>query len=509
MRQLHRVVPLLVLALVLSACQFRFEHAVDVAADGSGTVECLALFDPGEDEEADDLIDGRFAELPDVPAGWAQEPVDDGTYEGTRSSAAFSDPDDLVALLATLSAANEEAGVGEPCFGLTTEGPDPLLAVDAAEARWSQALELETTDEGEIELGDDVGEAVLEAADLEISVRLPGALDTHNGDAVGADDSTVTWRPDLAQSVDLHARSVLREVTNRVAGADRYATAAAVSARFFTPGVDVVFVANGLGFADALAASGAAGSEQAPVLLTAPGALPDATRAELERLAPDRVVILGGSAAVGGDVEAELGELAPTVDRVSGADRYETAAKVTGEFFGDASTVYLATGRNFPDALGGGAAAAAGGHPLLLTEPGALPDATRAEVERLGPDRVVILGGSAAVDGSVETTLGDLAPTVDRLSGGNRYETALAVATDAFATADTVLVATGTSAPDALAGAAAAGQTGGPVLLTPPTALPEGLPATVSALAPDAILVLGGRAVVSDNVAILLEDLVP
>ena len=497
------IICVLALALLLSACELRAEHLVVVEEDGSGTVECLALLDPQE-EDVDDFLDGRFADLPNVPDGWTQEAVDDGDFEGTRSKASFSDPAELETLLAALEEANEEAGgVGEPCLGLFTEGDDSLLTVDAVEARWSQ--QIESDPESDDELGEEISEAVAEAIDLEISVRLPGTLDSHDG--VVAGDGTVTWRPTVGEAVDLHASSLLREVTNRVAGPNRYATAAAISERFFEPGVDVAFVAEGRGFADALAASGAAGTQDAPVLLTAEDDLPNETRDELARLDPGRVVILGGPAVVGPAIESALEPLAGEVDRIAGGNRYETAAAVAVEFFDDASTVYVATGRNFPDALGGGAAAAAGGHPLLLSEPDTLPASTRTQLERLAPERVVILGGQAAVDGVVESQIRGLGLAVDRISGADRYETALAVADDAFDTTGTVLVATGASAPDALAGAAAAGQTNGPVLLTRADRLPAGLSAGITALSPGDVLVLGGPAAVSNRTALELEDL--
>jgi putative cell wall-binding protein len=83
----------------------------------------------------------------------------------------------------------------------------------------------------------------------------------------------------------------------RIAGADRYATSAAVSATF-APGSAAVFLAIGTNFPDALAGGAAAGALGSPVVLTATNALLPVTAAELTRLAPRRAVVLGGPTLV-------------------------------------------------------------------------------------------------------------------------------------------------------------------------------------------------------------------
>jgi len=75
----------------------------------------------------------------------------------------------------------------------------------------------------------------------------------------------------------------------RVAGADRYATAAAVSRSSQPVGVPVAYIATGTGFPDALGAGPAAARQGGPLLLTAPGSLPKATTDELRRLKPGRM----------------------------------------------------------------------------------------------------------------------------------------------------------------------------------------------------------------------------
>ncbi|MCU1378916.1 MAG: hypothetical protein JWN29_1899 [Acidimicrobiales bacterium] len=187
----------------------------------------------------------------------------------------------------------------------------------------------------------------------------------------------------------------------RVAGDDRFATAAAISASAFTSSPAVAYVATGAGFPDALAGAAAGALKGGPVLLVNRDSVPAQTATELRRLQPRSIVILGGTGAVGSGVEAQLGSVAP-VTRAAGADRYATAVQVSRTTFPTGSPIaYVATGTNFPDALAGGVVAAAKSAPLLLVPGRCVPNVVRAELTRLGATSLVLLGGDGAVSGSV------------------------------------------------------------------------------------------------------------
>jgi putative cell wall-binding protein len=170
---------------------------------------------------------------------------------------------------------------------------------------------------------------------------------------------------------------------HRIAGPDRYATAAALSASAFPHGADTAFVATGTLFPDALSAAPAATQRSAPVLLVAPDRVPAATASELQRLGADTIVIVGGPAAVSTSVETQLGDIAATI-RWAGANRYATAAAVSRKTFDPGvGTIHVATGADFPDALAAGAAAAASRGPILLVGNNTIPGSTAAEIARL------------------------------------------------------------------------------------------------------------------------------
>ena len=86
--------------------------------------------------------------------------------------------------------------------------------------------------------------------------------------------------------------------------------------------------------------------------------------------------------------------------------------------------VYVATGENFPDALGAGPVAAMVKGPVLLVRFDSIPGQTAAELTRLAPDKIVIVGGTGVVSTNVENGLTAFAGTVERIGGTDRYDTA-------------------------------------------------------------------------------------
>ncbi len=291
---------------------------------------------------------------------------------------------------------------------------------------------------------------------------------------------------------------------DRLAGADRYATAAVIAQKFGS-GVPVAYLASGLDFPDALAAAAAAGGQRSPVLLTSTSSLPAATQTALRALKPKKIVVLGGTASVSDSVLTTLRTFAGTVTRVGGRDRYETAAKVSASTMPKGVPVaYVASGEGFADALSGAALAGSQKAPVLLTPGASLPPATVTELKRLQPQRIVVLGGTGAVSPRVATQLASLTKGgVTRLAGADRYATAAAVA-QAMPPATAVYVGNGLAFPDALAGAALAAKDGVPVLLVTSGSVPPATRTALHGMKPTNIVALGGVGPISDTVASVL-----
>lgn len=308
-------------------------------------------------------------------------------------------------------------------------------------------------------------------------------------DSAGGTRTTTVWPPTVT----------------RISGADRYATAAAASASAFAAGVPVVYIATGANFPDGLSAGAAASRDKGPVLLVTQDAIPSATASELTRLRPGRIVIQGGAGAVDAGVASQLAAFTTgAVQRNSGADRYETALATSRRAFASASTVFLASGLNFPDALGGAAAAARANGPLLLVPDGpTLPSPVAAEITRLGATKVVMLGGPGVVAPQVERTLHTLVGVVDRYAGSDRFGTAGVAGEVAFASATTAVIATGLDYPDALAGGALAGRKQAPLFLVDGGCVPAYVLTSLQRLGVGSVLILGGTGAVSSSVASL------
>jgi putative cell wall-binding protein len=283
----------------------------------------------------------------------------------------------------------------------------------------------------------------------------------------------------------------------RLFGADRYATAAAISAATTKAATGSVLVATGSDFPDALAAGPAAAAAGTSVLLTDPAKLSAATRTELARIGASRIILLGGPGAVSDGVAAELARLAPTVERIAGADRYETAALISAATFDPGlPLVFVATGGNFPDALAGAAAGARLGAPVLLVRGDSIPEVVAKELSRLAPAAIRVLGGPSAVNDGVLAALDAFAPDVARLAGADRYATAAAVAAAFYEPGVKHLdLATGGAFPDALAGS----PRGGPLLLLSGAAPSAEVAAEIARLAPSHLEVFGGVGALSDT----------
>lgn len=240
------------------------------------------------------------------------------------------------------------------------------------------------------------------------------------------------------------------------------------------PAADAVVIARADDHPDALAGGPLASALGAPVLLTGRAGLHPAVRAEATRLGADRAYLLGGTAALSPQVEADLAAAGITdVTRLEGADRFATAAATADELrdlAGAPDRIFVVEGhhpdprRGWPDALSAAGVASLAGEPILLVTRDDIPQATMAAVQASGADQAVIVGGSAAVSAAVEATLAAHVGDVERVAGADRYATSakaadLAVAADGDAAYP--WLATGRDWPDALAAAPAVTRDGG------------------------------------------------
>ena len=308
--------------------------------------------------------------------------------------------------------------------------------------------------------------------------------------------------------------------SGRMSGADRFATSAAVSKAMFDGGATagtgpVVYVANGMTFADALGASAAAAYWGGPLLLTRPDQVPSSIVTELQRLKPSEIRVVGGTGAIGAAVYAQLAKYAPSIERVSGQDRYATSRAVIADAFQSINagtfdpitSVFIATGSNFPDALVAGSAAGFQHGPLLLVNgsAGSLDATTKAMLASINPSRAYVVGGTGSVSRGIQNDLGTIGISeVVRLAGADRYGTAQKVNAEVFPFADSAFVASSMGFPDALSISAVAGSIGAPLLLAPAACIPYGEVRDSTALGVSTYWAVGGTGVLSNNITNLV-----
>jgi putative cell wall-binding protein/glucose/arabinose dehydrogenase len=286
----------------------------------------------------------------------------------------------------------------------------------------------------------------------------------------------------------------------RIAGADRYGTAAAISSLIYSPGVPTVVVANGETLADAVSGGPPAAVRGGPILLARAGSIPHPTASELLRLRPASIIVLGGAGVISdGVLNALRGYTTGPVTRIGGADRYGTAAAISAAVYGPGvATVFIASGETLADAVSGGPPAAVRGGPILLVRAGSIPSATANELARLKPASIVVLGGAGVVSDAVVGALrGYTGGPITRVAGADRYGTAAAISSVVYgAGVPTVFIASGETLADAVSGGPPAAVRGGPILLVRAGSIPPATANELRRLQPRSMIVLGGPGVI-------------
>jgi putative cell wall-binding protein len=247
----------------------------------------------------------------------------------------------------------------------------------------------------------------------------------------------------------------------RLMGSNRYETAFLAADQLkIELGVEEfenIIVASGTGFADALAGSYLAVVKNAPILLVNSYTVTDVAEYIGENLASGGTVyLLGGNAAVPASMEAELEGL--YVERLAGANRYETNLMILEEAGFAGEEILVCTGNGFADSL----SASAVGKPILLVNKSL--NAAQLEFLEVTSGEFVIIGGESAVSAAVENKLDEYGE-VSRLAGANRYETSVLVAERFFDAPTSAVVAYSQNFPDGLCGGPLAAATDSPLLL--------------------------------------------
>lgn len=297
----------------------------------------------------------------------------------------------------------------------------------------------------------------------------------------------------------------------RLAGDNRYATAAEIAKKAYPSGAKTVILASGMTYADALVGVPLASKLNAPILLAAKDSLPRETTNALEKLGAKKVIILGGKGAVSEQVETTLKNQGITTERYEGGTRFGTATAIAEKLNENPTDVFFVYYNGFPDALSASTAAALKNAPIIyLTTDGDMNADTAAYLAKLkkagSVKNAYIIGGTGVITDNMLKKVGTaLGVTPKRLDGKDRYETCVAVNNEfkSLLSGKSICVATGADYPDALAGGVFAAIQKAPLFLINGKAqnliLSDKQKAYLKTLTPNMMYVLGGIGVVPNS----------
>ena len=252
-------------------------------------------------------------------------------------------------------------------------------------------------------------------------------------------------------------------VPTRIAGQNRYESAAQISREQFTNAKKVIVV-NAQKYADALSATTLSDGKYS-ILYTEKDSLPTATRNEIQRLNPVEVYLLGGKQSISSGIENILKKYSNKVTRIAGRDRYETSAKVAA--MSKKKNVVIASGENFSDPLYASSYAYSNNAKILLSSGKTLSRQTRDYLLRNKSSigKVTVVGGGQSISSATVRYIQSVTgKNVSRISGRNRYDGSVKVANSM--NKDKVFIASGEDFADALAISPLAQKLNAPILLS-------------------------------------------
>ena len=246
--------------------------------------------------------------------------------------------------------------------------------------------------------------------------------------------------------------------TTRISGKDRIATSVEISKSAYSTSENVV-LASGFNFADALSAGQLASALDAPLLLSSQDKLDSQTKNEIERLKAKKVFVVGGDNAISKTgIDTTLKSEKIDVTRLEGQDRYSTSQQVMEKTKEIINPEYLliASGKNFPDALAATGFFVNHKSVMVLSDGVTYPQSNLQEIAIGGKNQLPLKGFKGK-----------------RVSGKDRYETALEIAKLSFDKNNNAILASGQVFADSLSAVSLTKKHNAPIILTQSDSLTE------------------------------------
>ncbi|MCC0657363.1 N-acetylmuramoyl-L-alanine amidase [Clostridioides sp. ES-S-0123-01] len=316
------------------------------------------------------------------------------------------------------------------------------------------------------------------------SATNPKTLDRQELEAMGLNlkDYNVTQEciiEDITSRKDVnkYLRKTSAPITE-LTGSDRYETAVKISKEGWKNGSDKVVIINGDVSIDGIISTPLATTYNAPILLVEKNNVSDSVKAELKRLNPKDIIIIGDENSIS---KTSANQIKSTVSasqtRLNGSNRYETSLLIAKEIDKnhDVDKVYITNANGGEvDALTIAAKAGQDKQPIILSDKDSLTNDTYKWLQSEDLQNAYFIGGPQMLSTNVINKINDITKdsvTKNRVYGADRHETNANVI-KTFYTEDeleAVLVAKSDVLVDALAAGPLAASLKSPILITPKT----------------------------------------
>lgn len=299
------------------------------------------------------------------------------------------------------------------------------------------------------------------------------------------------------------------ENVQRISGENRVQTAIEVSKKMFKEGTNKVVLANQDNYSDVLTAAPFAKANNASLLYVSSNSISKEVMSEIARLKAKEITIIGGEKSVDEGLKKELEKRNFKVGRLSGADRYKTSAQIAAKLIdGKTTTLEIASGENYADALSLNNAAEKDKAPILLVRVNAIDKSVEDVIKSSKASLINIAGGEKSVSESTKANIKKISnATVNRMGGADRYETSILLAKYSGAK-EVVVVASGEKFADALVAAPFSAKQKGAILLTNKDKLGQNAEQFIKDTKFNKSYVIGGEKSVSEDVINQLTSII-
>jgi len=215
----------------------------------------------------------------------------------------------------------------------------------------------------------------------------------------------------VAESVEEKLRKDGKKVT-RFSGRNRYETARVIGEKIREKGnKNIVEIASGESFPDALSISSLAKKHNAPILLTRKNSLTEATRNAMSKWGVQNATIAGQTGTISSQVEDEIKKTVRYTTRLGGANRYETSVIIAKAAVQNPTLGVYTSGEIFADALVAGAYAGVNDAPVILINENGVPRSVETFTRESKIKKFVVVGGTTTVQESVLNKIKEILKT--------------------------------------------------------------------------------------------------